>query len=984
MHISYAYYVNENWGVIVKKKTLNRLWKIGYVLPLMQILSTAEAADYTQLFQSAGQSFAHFQNIGENPIRCVVRASVSGICGPGEVRSFETDDGFSYVGPDGKRNKKFTLNNSDNPTASAQHTLPQPEERPLTLAPGEQTDIQLGMLSHFLGISYFQENVNGAYQPHSKYISWDVNERGLQVLLGVARSGQSTIDHTTVKTQFDEKGLPVFISPQHELNWTLDRLKPQKFKIQNQTGREINLTVVLKKELYPWDKHGNLEAQDGYAWHKFRCLNSEGSPILGVQSNTLFKIEETPENYVFQKKNMSLNVQNVYDTPYIPMNILRSLEYNGQFDIDVSGEEIIIRLLNTQAQSVLQKIIFQEFLDSGKKDFQHRNFYEFYDWNALTISEKWFGCHRKFLQTLYEHAGLRLEDVLHKRQHITTQSKQILQQALSTPIAGNTTRIPLKMHKLWLTLEDSPRELPEDRLQHYIKETNKFPDFEHTIWCMDKSKLPLTAHRILGTNIKLRELKEIWPEFRGKDLFYRMIHAKRLVACTDIARINLIYFFGGIYSDFGVEYHISPKILCEHYDFISFRESYLLSGTSIGCTQSNNIADKILEFLDNVDSVPHNMRDIGHNNPLVPWYAYGIITAMFDIYSTPETRYFAIPFSKGFATVNHFYSWGGQTNSFGQKTGDVTEKEYFGADIVSIENGYNYKPDRWDETITHEMSRILYGQTKEQTALKRRQLMETSKATYYQLFSQQLNVIPHISHRCWLTNPNNPFETPTDKLNYYINSCRTLNVTEGWQHYFWCLDPTKIPKTIAYLQQANVGIVIKSLSDIYPSMQARHVFEAYLEDGRYTNANDLSRMEILNIFGGFYCDIGIELNRNLTSIIDSFEYLCLHNRECGHLDLGLIGLQPFSEMSQAYLQLVSNLKALPAAAKAITPSSELQFCWLGCNYWMSYLDSKMPSNTKIFLVEYKSPLINLHRLQSWGTTPSFGNKSIKDSTLNLF
>lgn len=947
------------------------------------------AADYTNALEPFQSRTATFENKSTQNVSCTLLARIQGTCPAGEKKVFSTDDGFFYTLPGNpKQYTKFILNNLNNPTKEKTAALEQPEERPLTFLPQQSLSITLGELSYFLGF----QNLQGLEAPNN-HVSWEQTEQGLRVILGAEkaiRDGQATIDHTTVKTSFDERGLPIFISPQHELNWTLDRLKPQEFSIINNTGREIDLEIVLKRELYPWDKSGFINAQNGYLWYPFNNVAHDGRVICKATHTQSLNISQTPENYTFQKRHILLSKNATYHEAHIPLTTLRSLLYDGSFTISFSNNHYVIILSSEPHHSQLALTLSQDFLDSGKKHFNHRNFYEFYDWNALTINEHWFGCHRKFLQTFYEKAGLTLDQVFNKRRQITENSKQILQQSIQNPIAEGAYRIPLKMHKLWLTLEENPREVPDDRLQHYIQEALKFPDFEYTIWCLDRSKIPLTLTKLSETNIKVRELKEIWTEFRGKDLFNRMLNNKRIVACTDIARVNLIYLLGGIYSDFGVEYHISPKILCQNFDLISFRESYLLSGTSIGCSKNNPITDKILEFLDNIDSVPHELRHIGHNNPLVPWYAYGIITSMFDIYSTNETRYFAIPFSKSFATVNHFYSWTINVNNFGQDTSRLKDQEYFGDDLVSFENGYCYQPGKWDENITHEMSRILYGKSREEIAVKRRQLMETSRATYYQLFPQKLNVIPHISHRCWLTNPENPFEAPKDKLDNYINSCRTLNVTPGWTHYFWCLDPTKIPETIAYLQQANVGIIIKTLGDIYPHMQAKHVFDALMIDNRYTQASDIARMNIVNIFGGLYSDIGIEFTKNLSHLIDIYEYFFRveeHNPKIpnsgGNLDFSFFAAPKFSAILTSYFNILKNIHLLSLDAKNIVPHPHQQLAWAGCNNFMSFIDSVLSFKCPIFFCGENCG-IKMNRLGSWYHQGKFGNKPIGETQLNLF
>ena len=148
------------------------------VLMIISCLTFINAnEDYTNVFERANQTFAHFENSGKDSIRCVVRASATGICGPGEVKLFKTDDGFSYVGPDGKRYNKFKLNNISNPETSAQHTLPYAQEHMLTLAPGEQVDIQLNQLSRFLGIT----NILGLSNPKSN-LKWQITEKGLEII----------------------------------------------------------------------------------------------------------------------------------------------------------------------------------------------------------------------------------------------------------------------------------------------------------------------------------------------------------------------------------------------------------------------------------------------------------------------------------------------------------------------------------------------------------------------------------------------------------------------------------------------------------------------------------------------------------------------------------------------------------------------------------------------------------------------------------
>lgn len=158
--------------------------RIFYALVLVQAIFSVQAADYSQLFDDDRKKFAHFENKSCHPIKCVVKARISGICNPGEIKIFETDKGFFYVGPDGKPYRKFKFNNSDHPTKFGVNKLPYAEQCSLTLKPSEHVDIELGQFSYFLGIADFQELVDSVYRPSNNLISFYNNDKGLVVFFG--------------------------------------------------------------------------------------------------------------------------------------------------------------------------------------------------------------------------------------------------------------------------------------------------------------------------------------------------------------------------------------------------------------------------------------------------------------------------------------------------------------------------------------------------------------------------------------------------------------------------------------------------------------------------------------------------------------------------------------------------------------------------------------------------------------------------------
>ncbi|PIZ33669.1 MAG: hypothetical protein COY39_02020 [Alphaproteobacteria bacterium CG_4_10_14_0_8_um_filter_37_21] len=149
--------------------------RIFYTLALVQALFSVQAADYAGLFESARQSHARFENKGTEPVSFIVLSNYMAILGPKEIKTFTTDEGFSYI-HDGKRYRKFVLNNEANDTMQ-QHSLPYPQMRGVNLSAGESVEFDVNHLSYFTGI----RNIKGI----QNHLSWDVNEAGLNVLLGV-------------------------------------------------------------------------------------------------------------------------------------------------------------------------------------------------------------------------------------------------------------------------------------------------------------------------------------------------------------------------------------------------------------------------------------------------------------------------------------------------------------------------------------------------------------------------------------------------------------------------------------------------------------------------------------------------------------------------------------------------------------------------------------------------------------------------------
>lgn len=304
-----------------------------------------------------------------------------------------------------------------------------------------------------------------------------------------------------------------------------------------------------------------------------------------------------------------------------------------------------------------------------------------------------------------------------------------------------------------------------------------------------------------------------------------------------------------------------------------------------------------------------------------------------------------------------------------------------GEDVFSRHYGFETPPN-WQQTMSAQLAHLLFGVSFEELVLKRDKIMENCLKHYYDPKAPKINVIPHITHRVWITDNNNPHEVPLDKLNIYVKSLRSFVVNPNWKHYFWCLDPSKIPQTIKFLKNTGLNIEIKTISEIFPRMRARHLFEALYKDRRYTQASDIVRMNILFQMGGVYSDMGILLKGDITPIIDRFEqgwWLTWF----GCLDVTMIAAAPGNRFINKFLDTIHQLHALPPEIKALTPDPLTQRIWTASEHINAVIDSMSTPSDKIFLFQ-DGPFIERYNFDSWFDKGKFGNIAISESKLDYF
>jgi hypothetical protein len=121
-----------------------------------------------------------------------------------------------------------------------------------------------------------------------------------------------------------------------------------------------------------------------------------------------------------------------------------------------------------------------------------------------------------------------------------------------------------------------------------------------------------------------------------------------------------------------------------------------------------------------------------------------------------------------------------------------------------------------------------------------------------------------ITHKVWLTNPNNPFE-PNERTQELLKQ-QYVNLP-NYKHFFWTNVPEFCKTFIESWGFNNVNIRnVIELNDYY----ANRVYSALINQNLFANACDVVKLQVVCKYGGLFSDAGWCLKSTFPSIIKNF------------------------------------------------------------------------------------------------------------------
>lgn len=528
-------------------------------------------------------------------------------------------------------------------------------------------------------------------------------------------------------------------------------------------------------------------------------------------------------------------------------------------------------------------------------------------------------------------------------------------------------KIPKLIFSIWITSTSKSYYPPKDKIIKLKKNIVSNP--QYTFILVSNIYLDLD---IKYNNFKYKKIDLENDYYYGRDILNRYLSENRYTAVSDILRFNLIYKYGGFYSDLGTKL-ILPSIL-NKFDYIIGQEGFCLGTTIFGSKPESNILFKICCFIDNLNRIAYNIRNISDNILTPPWTSIGILTCLSDSFLSNNELLLPITYNESIFETNHMSSWLKKDKNlrFGQPNfykNPIKTTTYFIEDYNYIYE-INTKKDIFSHfnilLFKNENYNLNWEQIFKIIKTNRQQITNISKNTYLNSKYILNNTLNIIFHKTWIGNKKLPDKNIyfLKKLDNYLSIFFKNSII-----YFWITDKL-VEQQIMDLKLKYIDIKIFDDSKI----RGKRIYDIYTSDNRFANANDIARMNILYNYGGIYSDQLVSFEKDLSSIFNSYDYIFYKYEHNGNIDHGIFYTKEVNDkLIDIYLDNLDNIESNYGNLKDYFMNSEQELIFSGSHYLQFIIDTQF-NDKKIFFLN--KPLIQLERGSTWGDITSNIYKSI--------
>jgi hypothetical protein len=377
-----------------------------------------------------------------------------------------------------------------------------------------------------------------------------------------------------------------------------------------------------------------------------------------------------------------------------------------------------------------------------------------------------------------------------------------------------------------------------------------------------------------------------------------------------------------------------------------------------------NLIDNLYRFKD------PEIRNLKLSKNMVSWSSIVAYNWVMDNFLPSNELFLPIDISTKLIEMDSMASW--VKGSLGQpslQTHPVGVKEYMFTRRKCNPVFYSKMSDSWGKKFTEYFAKY-HGISMDRIQKNREKIEQAFYNLVYNDFfpCHILNdsTIPRILHKSWITHNR---ELNPEQL---MKTFQTYNLLKKsyfkWQFIFWTNQISNIPNTITFLKKYCPDIQIREIDVKY----ARFIYEAFLEEGRYSNANDIARANIIYEYGGVYIDMGIDIKYDISSLMIPFENIGIFHD--GLIDSGILGAKARDTYWKEWLEFLDH-REYKNFDKTLFNNPSNQMPITGAHYQMALLDTKY-SDRKVLILQ-DDFYIKCDRMGSW-------YEAIKKSKIDLW
>lgn len=404
------------------------------------------------------------------------------------------------------------------------------------------------------------------------------------------------------------------------LQWTKNKLKSVGEWAKNKYSKDLK----ARRDYYDAEK-------DLVSFiKKMRKTNGIIFKNEAPETVTLSLVTQNETNEKQEEQTITLAPDEFYIFEQEPTTFLSGMKLEGN-SYHLNPKMTIDGHIQLTVQTTQDRFFLHQFHDFAfeSKPFTQEQLNDPNQTEEQKTFKQQFNGHIQYVKQIFApQEGLTLEGIDKQRQTLFAKNNiaSILKKDPEA-LDRHENRIPLITHKIWVTSDSNPIDLPDYYLEWYKNSTEHNPvadGWTHFLWIENKEKLPNLVKKLEGhPNIKIMELDKDFPiDLYTGDLYKQAIKNKQFGKASDILRLEILRQFGGYYLDTDYEVFQSLKPYSKVYDMVVAVEpmSALLCNAFIGARPDHPVINKGLELITrNIINQKTDAPDYIRNNTDTGW-----------------------------------------------------------------------------------------------------------------------------------------------------------------------------------------------------------------------------------------------------------------------------------------------------------------------------------------------------------------------------